>query len=122
MPALDQVSSHDDTLRVIKAEQTRRCPSDGCQWHDRRRSPAEMIRPLIGARMKEARDKAGLRVERGNVRSLAMVTRIACVRKVIEPCRATMLRSDNVIWLVWDKRDVVGQSTILTAVRRTLGH
>lgn len=51
-----------------------------------------------------------------DVRTLIMVTCITSIRQVVEMCGATMFRGDDMVRLVGDECNIIGQSTIFATV------
>jgi hypothetical protein len=79
-------------------------------------SNAEVIRPLIAARVKERDEVAGCRIHGGNIRSLALITKHAGKGQIIQGGRSAMFLANNVVNLMRKTGVVFGNQAVFATM------
>jgi hypothetical protein len=105
---LEQVRAYGDALRLVE---TKQCSGSAPYRRERinpRSIPAKMILPPICAGMKKARNRATRGINRGNIRSFAVIAGVTRISEVIESRPTAMFGGNDMIGLVRHQRYVIG--------------
>ncbi len=105
---LEQVRAYGDALRLVETKQRSGSASYRRERINPRSIPAKMIRPPICAGMKKARNRATRGINRGNIRSFAVVAGVTRISEVIESRPPAMFGGNDMIGLVRHQRYVIG--------------
>jgi ABC-type Co2+ transport system permease subunit len=83
---------------------------------------SEMVGPSIMARVKKLRDLSCVRVDSGQIGSLAQVATVACKRQVVRIVGTAVLLCDDVFHMMLQFAVLLAQTAVFAALVSTVTH
>lgn len=119
---MDQQASVFDAQGVIDVQHCDGCSPDRRLADESGPAPFKVFGPVVGAGIELSNQCVGKRVISRCERSLGRIARRAGETKIVQRSRAAEFLGPDVIEFVWQRRKLLRQLTILTAIAGSLHH